>query len=119
MEKKKMDHKKKSHYRNKIDALLWAFVWLIPFFAYGVAWFMVDTQVAPDILTYIDGAFSWSFIQDILDTVWQAAFGAVCPLSGFISYLVAVEVVHCMFDAMVFIPRFAHDLIERFTPGGD
>ncbi|MBQ9099366.1 MAG: hypothetical protein IJY50_08065 [Clostridia bacterium] len=97
--------------KHKIDLILWAFVWMLPVFAFFVSWYRIGS--APEILTFIDEQFAFPFIRDIINNVWTTAFGAELQLAGFLSYLICVEVAHCLFDAVVFIPRFAHSLIEK------
>lgn len=95
----------------KIDHFLWAFIWMLPVFAFFVSWYRIGS--APEILTFIDQQFAFPWVRDLINDVWQTAFGAELQLAGFLSYLIAVEVAHCLFDAVVFIPRFAHSLIEK------
>ena len=95
----------------KIDHFLWAFIWMLPVFAFFVSWYRIGS--APEILTFIDEQFAFPWVRDLINDVWQTAFGAELQLARFLSYLIAVEVAHCLFDAVVFIPRFAHSLIEK------
>lgn len=95
----------------KIDHFLWAFIWMLPVFAFFVSWYRIGS--APEILAFIDEQFAFPWVRDLINDVWQTAFGAELQLAGFLSYLIAVEVAHCLFDAVVFIPRFAHGLIEK------
>lgn len=97
--------------KKKIDHLLWAFIWMLPVFAFFVSWYRIGE--APAMLTFIDEQFAFRWVQDLINNVWNTAFGENLPLSGFLSYLIGVEVAHCLFDAVVFIPRFAHNLIEK------
>ncbi len=94
----------------KIDHLLWAFVWLIPIIGYLIAFWRTGTDVI--IFTYINNNFSFTWIKNILDTVITTAFNTEFAITGYISYLVGVEIIHVMFDIIVFIPRFAHDMID-------
>ena len=97
--------------KQKIDHLLWAFVWMLPLFAFFVSYYRIGS--APQLLTFIDEQFAFPFVRDIINNVWTTAFGAALPLAGYLSYLVGVEIAHCLFDVVVFIPRFAHSLVER------
>ena len=96
-----------------LDTVLWGLIWLAPMFGYLVAFWRIGS--APPLFEYVDGHFSFAFIKNVLDNVWQTAFSSDLVISGYISYLVVVEVAHCLFDALVFIPRFAHALVERCT----
>lgn len=95
----------------KIDSFLWAIIWLLPILAFFISWYRVGS--APQLFTFIDEQFAFGWVQDLINNVWNTAFGENLPLSGFLSYLIGVEVAHCLFDAVVFIPRFAHNLIEK------
>ena len=97
--------------KTKIDHFLWAFMWMLPVLAFFVSWYRIGA--APSMLSFIDEQFSFSFVKDVINNIWNKAFGADLVLAGSISYLVCVEVVHCLFDALVFIPRIAHSFIDR------
>lgn len=103
----------------KIDHFLWAAMWLLPLFAFFVSWYRVGS--APQLLSFVDQQFAFPFIKDLLNGVWQLAFESDLQLAGYISYLVSVEIVHCFFDVIVFIPRIAHSFIDKFVgfAGGD
>ena len=104
----------------KIDHYLWAFMWVLPVLAFFVSWYRIGD--APSMLTFVDEQFSFPFVRDIINEVWSKAFSAELALAGYVSYLVCVEVVHCLFDALVFIPRIAHSFIDKFVSvagGGD
>ena len=95
--------------KKKIDIFLWAFMWLLPFLV-----FFVNNYANGGTLnfnTFVNEVFAWSFIQNIFDGVWNTAFNSTLPISGYLSYLVLVETVHCVFDAVVFIPRLCHSFI--------
>ena len=97
--------------KQKIDHFLWAFIWMLPVFAFFVSWYRIGS--APQLLAFIDEQFAFPFVRDLINEIWSKAFGSELPLAGYLSYLVGVEVAHCLFDAVVFIPRFAHSLIEK------
>lgn len=97
--------------KQKIDIFLWAAIWLLPFFAYFVLFYREGGTIP--VTTWIDTHFSFPFVKDIINNVWQTAFGSDLSLAGYLSYLVGVEIAHCLFDVLVFIPRFAHRLVEK------
>lgn len=102
-----------------LDRILWGILWLAPLIGYLVAFWRIGS--APPVFEYIDEHFAFSFVKDIFDNVWQTAFESKLVISGYLSYLVVVEVAHCLFDVIVFIPRFAHALVEKcvgFAGGG-
>ena len=98
--------------KSKIDAYLWAFMWVLPVFVFFVSYYR--SGGAPEFFLWFEReGMVFPFVKDVLDNVWQMAFGDYLFLSGYISYLVCIEVVHCLFDAIVFIPRIAHSFIDR------
>lgn len=99
--------------KTKIDHLLWAFMWLLPVLAFFVQYYRAGAELT--LLQYVDTHYAFDFIKNILDTVWETAFSCELKISGYLSYLVVVEIAHCLFDVIVFIPRFAHELIDRGT----
>ena len=99
--------------KQKIDLWLWALIWILPVLGYVVTYWRIGNAVP--IFEYIDTSFAFDFIKDMLNEIWQKAFDCKLVLAGYISYLIVVEVIHCIFDAIVFIPRFAHTVIDRFT----
>lgn len=102
--------------KRSLDRILWFIIMLLPI---GV-WFVLSWRnpSASDFLSYINSwAFPW--VENILDSLFSYFDNYVCPCNGFLSYLVAVEIAHCAFDTIVFIPRFAHWLNDMvFEKGG-
>lgn len=99
--------------KEKIDNALWALIWLLPFLAYAIQYYRSGTDIT--MLNYVNSNYTFTWIKNILDQIWNTAFGCDLKLSGYLSYLVMVEIGHCLFDVMIFIPRFAHELIEKGT----
>ena len=102
-----------------LDQLLWGFLWIAPLFGYLVAFW--QTGCAPALFEYINDNFTFEFIKAVIDNVWQKAFDSQLVISGYLSYLVAVEIAHVLFDVIVFIPRFAHAITDKainFANGG-
>ena len=104
---------KESKTKQKIDYILWALIWLLPVISYVVTYYRIGNAIP--MFEYIDTHFSFGYVKTLLDNIWQKVFSSQLVLSGYISYLIVVEIVHCMFDAVVFIPRLAHGIIEKFT----
>ena len=104
---------KEKNLKQKIDLRLWALIWILPILSYVVSFWRAGNAVP--IFEYINTNFSFELIRNLLDQIWLKAFDSQLVLSGYISYLIVVEVVHCVFDAIVFIPRFAHAVIDKFT----
>lgn len=97
-----------------LDRFLWAAIWMLPFFSYWIIYYRSGNGIP--IFEFVNTEFSFDFIKNIIDNIWDTAFnGSTLAVSGYLSYLVAVEIAHCLFDAIIFIPRFAQSLIHRFT----
>lgn len=97
--------------KEKIDLYLWAFMWLLPVLAYFIQFYRSGTAV--NLLAFIDENFTFDFIKNLLNNIWQHAFDSNLKIAGYLSYLVVVEIAHCLFDVVVFIPRFAHEVIDK------
>lgn len=97
--------------KSKLDLLLWFLIALLPFFAYFVANFRSASPA--DFLTFVNANYAFAFIQNTLDSVCNTAFGNTFAINGLLSYMVGAEILHILFDFLVFIPRFAHDFMER------
>lgn len=95
----------------KLDAMFWFIVSLLPILVYLVVNYR--NPAAPDFFTYISGFAPFAFIQDILDDVTTLAFGSTFNLNTFLAYCVGVEILHVLFDVIVFIPRLAHKWISK------
>lgn len=98
--------------KSKIDAYLWAFMWVLPVFIFFVMNFRTN-DIPMNFWDFMMSNFSFPFVRDILDNVCFMAFGTSFAFSEYIAYLVGVEVFHCFFDVMVFIPRIAHSFVDR------
>lgn len=94
-----------------IDRVIWMLIWVLPFFAWRFQIEAVATTLP--FLEWVDQYYAWSFIKEIFDNVSTVAFGSTFALAGYISYLIEVEIIHVLFDIVVFIPRFTHKLMEK------
>ena len=102
--------------KQKIDHILWALIWMLPIIGYFIQYISAGADIR--LLSYIDTEFSFDYVKNILDGIWVKVFSCDLKISGLLSYLVVVEVAHCLFDALVFIPRFAHNVIEKGVKTG-
>ena len=105
----------KSRFGDKLDRLLWFLMAIIPFIVYF--WELCFEYVAfYDFMTEF-GAFP--FITDIINEVTQSAFDTQFMITPYLGYLVGVEIMHVLFDVIVFIPRFAHKILSKAINFGD
>lgn len=96
----------------KLDALFWWFIWLLPLLGALICLFMGNDNTFSDFSTFIS-SFSFDFIKGIIvdiQEVMQFQFPDI--LLSYLSYIVGVEVLHVMTDVLIFIPRFAHSLVD-------
>lgn len=100
----------KSHYSTFsyiLDKLLWLLIAVIPLI-------MFIGKDGAFFLDFLNEFYTFTFISDIINSVLGVVgFDISAVIVAYISYLVSVEIIHCFFDVLVFIPRFAHSLIER------
>ena len=98
--------------KKRLDSLFWFMMYLLPIFCFFVIYFRSGTFEAFHMYIGSEWAFSW--VSNVLDSITYMAFEETFYLTGYISYLVSVEIIHCFFDVIVFIPRFAHSLIDYY-----
>lgn len=99
----------------KLDAIFWWLIWLLPLIGVIVALAFGGDNTFSEFSTFIEG-FSFPFVRNVIsdvETTVSITFPAV--LTAYASYLVSVEIVHVLVDVLVFIPRFAHKLVDVDT----
>lgn len=116
----------KNRFGYKLDKLFWWIVTLFPIFAY--LFFLITAslnQVTSEITFAIFLNERLGIFQSMNSTIsipFYRIFGpnGIIPMfsnnSGLIqlfSYFVSVEVLHVLFDIIVFIPRLAHKWISK------
>lgn len=97
-----------TRFAHKLDKLFWWFVMLLPVFAFLLGHFR-DSAVSMTAFFELVPAFP--FIEDILNNVTELAFDSVFAINPYLSYCIGVEIMHVLFDIVVFIPRLAHKWI--------
>lgn len=102
--------KSKNRFARKCDKVFWFIVLLLPLFTYFVIAYRQPD--APDFLAY-STIYRFPFIADIFDSVFTTSNFICFPIINYLSYCVGVEIAHCFFDVVVFIPRLAHKWIGK------
>lgn len=103
--------KSKTRFSRKCDKIFWLLVSLLPLIIYFIAFFN-RTDAAADFTQFMS-AYRFDFIADIFESVFTTAgFGQLYCID-YLSYVVGVEIIHCLFDVIVFIPRLAHKWIGK------
>ena len=99
-----------TRFAHKLDKLFWWIVALMPVFIYLFGNFRNAGASMTDFFAIVP---TFPFIENILNEVTQLAFGCTFALNVYFSYLVGVEIMHVLFDVIVFIPRFAHKITAK------
>lgn len=98
-------------FEKKLDALFWFILSIIPIIAYFCTSFHNPTVV--EFNSFIQ-QFNYPFISDIFNQIFTGTLLLPSFLVNYLSYFCAVAVIHVFVDVVIFIPRFAHCLSERF-----
>lgn len=94
----------------KCDTIFWFIASILPIVLYFLLAFR--NPAAADFATFIQ-TFRFPFIADVFESVFSTANMSGVYILDYLSYCVGVEIAHCLFDIVVFIPRFAHKLIGK------
>ena len=104
-----------SRFQDKLDKVFWFLLAILPCVLYFF-------ELCFEYVTFYDfmsnfGAFP--FIFDILNEVTEIAFDTQFMITPYLAYLVSVEIMHVLFDVIVFIPRFAHKILSKAINFGE
>lgn len=113
---------------NLADHVFWLLVALLPLVLYVVQFFAYDLTTVISFAPFDSFMTTFGVSTDsVVYTSLVGLFGAegTLPLfSGttsapilFLSYFVAVEIIHLAVDFLLFIPRLCHKYMEKFTQG--
>ena len=100
----------KTRFAWKCDKFFWTVMLLLPILAYFFGNF--HAAESANFLEYVN-TWKFSFIADIIDSVLSTVNFGTFPLVGYLSYCVGVEILHCFYDFLVFIPRLAHKWVGK------
>lgn len=106
-----MSKTSKRRFAYRLDMLFWFIVMLLPLIVYYVMNFR--NPETTEFFVFMANFSPFSFIQDVLDSVSETAFGSTFALTSYLGYCVGVEIFHVLFDVIVFIPRLAHKWISK------
>lgn len=105
---------KKKLFASIMDILFWWIMWVVPL----VGALIVLGTGTHDYASFIGffNNFTFPFIADILVGMFGVASLQIPEfLVAFMSYVVSVELCHLLVDVLIFIPRFAHKLVQLDT----
>ena len=113
---------------NLADHVFWLLVALLPLVLYVVQFFAYELTTVTTFTPF--DTFMTTFgvsTSSVIYTSLVGLFGAegTLPLFNginsapilFLSYFVAVEIIHLAVDFLLFIPRLCHKYMEKFTQG--
>lgn len=100
----------KRRFAYKLDMIFWFIVMMLPLITYFIVSYRQGNAV--EFLTYVSNFSPFPFIADIFDSVLTTAFGHSFQIVPLIAYFVGVEIIHVLFDVVVFIPRLAHKWVS-------
>lgn len=108
----KTESRKVDRFTYMADFAFWLAIMALPILYYL---FASIGGISPNLslLEYIDTFAPWQYIKTIIDDCLTLVFNDTLPLTGYISYLVAVQVVHLFFDVVAFVPRLCHNLMDK------
>ena len=116
-----------TRYSYKLDKIFWFIISFFPLFSWLIYLFSFSSYTAAPITFYAwleqnFGLIGKSPNSIIYSTLYQifsvtsvsSLFPALSTsLMSFFTYLITVEIVHIIYDVMVFIPRLAHKWISK------
>ena len=88
---------------------------MLPLIGGIICFFGGDDNTLSEFVTFVQG-FSFTFILDMIHSMESAVnFSFPSVLTAYASFIVSVEIIHVFVDVMVFIPRFAHKVVDLDT----
>ena len=95
----------------KIDCVFWFIVAVLPILVFVVSFFR--SPETANFVTFIS-AYRFDFVANIFNQIFTDNLVFPSVLVDFLSYFVSVDIIHVFIDFIVFIPRFAHKLTNKF-----
>lgn len=104
-----------SRFARHIDKVFWLVIMLLPVIVYLISYSCMEESYTELFSGFNACVPSFPFIQNILDSVCEKAFGSAFEINAYLSYCVGVEILHILYDIIVFIPRLAHKWVGNMT----
>lgn len=116
-----------SRFAFKLDKIFWFVISLFPLFSWLIYLFSFSGYAASPLTFYVWLEQNFAFMGQISNsaiysTLYQifsiTSVDSLFPvfstsLMAFFTYLITVEIVHVIYDVIVFIPRLAHKWISK------
>lgn len=111
----------------KLDKIFWFVVSFFPLFSWLVYLFSFSGYTTSPLTFYAWLEQNFAFMGQISNSVIYSTFYRIfsitsvdslfpalsTSLMAFFTYLVTVEIVHALYDVIIFIPRLAHEWISK------
>lgn len=111
----------------KLDKIFWFIISLFPLFSWLIYLFSFSGYAASPLTFYVWLEQNFAFMGQvshsaIYSTLYQifsiTSIASLFPalstsLMAFFTYLITVEIVHVIYDVIIFIPRLAHKWISK------
>ena len=98
-------------FSRKLDVLFWLVVALIPVITFVVMGWNNGGSVS---FATVASTFRYTYIADIFNSIFKDNLLLPTPLVDMASYVIACEIIRVFVDVMIFIPRFARELLGGY-----
>lgn len=113
---------RKRNFKYALDNIFWYILYILPVLCYIIT---IASRRGTEVVAlpvYFEN-FGVPMVSDVVNSALSAVFGAdgVLPLYGFstalpaLSWFVSLMIVHLAIDVLLFIPRFAHKYMDKFS----
>lgn len=116
-----------SRFAFKLDKIFWFIVSFFPLFSWLIYLFSFSSSTTSPLTFYawldqyfgfmgqVSNSIIYSTLYQIFSITSVASLFPVLSISllAFFTYLITVEIVHVVYDVIVFIPRLAHKWISK------
>lgn len=104
-----MKIEKHTRFEKKADVIFWLLVTFLPIILYIVNAF---SGISNDFFAFVGENFTFDFVANVFNDLFMTAFNSTSPVVNLLSYFVSVEILHILYDVIVFLPRFARKAFE-------
>lgn len=116
-----------TRYSYKLDKIFWFIISFFPLFSWLLYLFSFSSYTASPLTFYAWLEQNFAFMGQISNSIIYSTLYQIfsitsvtslfpvlsTSLMAFFTYLITVEIVHVLYDVMVFIPRLAHKWISK------
>lgn len=116
-----------SRFAFKLDKIFWFVISFFPLFSWLIYLFSFSSYTAPPLTFYAWLEQNFAFMGQVSNSAIYSTFYQIFSITSvsslfpalstsvlaFFTYLATVEIVHVVYDVVVFIPRLAHKWISK------